>query len=106
MVTPITKICSECIPPISLVSAETTGKKLSSTKSFGVVRVDKGKAQCVAVQILKNTEQIAHKNFAQNLLNRNPPPYFISLSGMTQPFGGSLPFIKVLKEEGLVELLQ
>ena len=28
----------------------------------------------LAVQILKNTEQIAHKNFAQNLLNRNSPP--------------------------------
>ena len=33
------------------------------------------------MQILKKPKQIAHKNFAQNLLNRNPPPYFISLSG-------------------------
>ena len=37
----------------------------------------------MAVQILKNTEQIAHKNFAQNLLNRNSTPQNIPLSGMT-----------------------
>ena len=40
------------------------------------------------MQILKNTEQIAHKNLAQNLLNRNSPPYFIPPSGTWAPNGG------------------
>ena len=35
------------------------------------------------MQILKNTEQIAHRNFAQNLLNRNSTPQNIPLSGTT-----------------------
>ena len=46
------------------------------------------------MQILKNTEQIAHKNFAQNLLNRNSPPYFISLSGTFGALVRSEPHIR------------
>ena len=44
----------------------------------------KGTAQRVPVQILKNTERIAHKSFAQNMFNRNRGPFISAPSGRAQ----------------------
>ena len=48
--------------------------QLSLTKSFGMVRLSEGTARCVPMRIIENNEQIAHKNFAQNLCRGIFPP--------------------------------
>ena len=48
-------------------SATSMGNQLSLTKSSGLVQLSKGTAYRIPLQILKNTQQIAHKNLAENL---------------------------------------
>ena len=56
-------------------TSATSMGKLSLTKSSGMVQVSKGTASRMPAQILKNTEQIAHKIFVQNLNCRNFSQY-------------------------------